>query len=125
MSRKKRWIGSSAQIRGATVGEVSVGRADRRPISVGGWELPFIEAYEQDGGTMLLVLDRRLGFTIPAAQFDEVARLVANAIAIACGMPSHPTGELNPDEAELYFRHVRHRSLAPRMVTDLIGASWR
>lgn len=88
-------------------------------LVVDGWAVPFIDARERDGGRVEFIVDHRLGFTVGAADFEQVARLVANAVAVACGMPSHPKGDLTDAERELYFRHVRHRRLAPQMLTAL------
>jgi hypothetical protein len=92
-------------------------------LVVDSWSVPFIEVIEHDGGRMLFVVDRRLGFEVSAADFEEVSRLVANAIAVALGIPSHPKSELSKEEEQLYFRNLAHGKLRPQLLTEITGAS--
>jgi hypothetical protein len=96
-----------------------VGPFNRYELVVDGWRVPFVEAREIDGGKIDWTIDHRLGATTSAADFEETARLVAEAVAVACGLPSHPSRDLSEDERAHYFRHVRHPAAAPCRMTAL------
>ena len=111
----------------------TVGQEDRRSVRidnrierqlvVNSWTVPFIEVVEQMGGKMLFVVDGRLGFEVSAGDFEEVSRLVANAVAVALGIPSHPSRELSEEEQVHYFRNLIHESLRPKLLTEITGVS--
>lgn len=100
---------------------VRIGNRIERGLVVNDWSVPFVEAVEQTGGRVLFVLDGRLGFEVSAADFEEAARLVANAIAVALGMPSHPDGDLSDEDRALYFRNLSHGALAPKQLVEITG----
>lgn len=93
-------------------------------IRVDGWEIPFTTAKEVDGGRIQITLDNRLGFEVSAADFDQVARLLANAIAIALGIPSWP-GNLDDEEHEKQHHWMGHlpHLLRPRRVFMVTGVN--
>lgn len=87
-------------------------------LVVDGWEVPFMQAIEVDGGRINLVVDHRLGFSVSAAEFDQVARLVAHSIAVALGMASHPEGDLSEEERQRRMGHL-HQALRPRRLMEI------
>lgn len=93
-----------------------VGPFQHRELHVGGWSVPFITCCEVDGGKVEFVVDRRLGFTVSAGDFEQVARLVANSIAVALGVSCFPGDfdeELSEEKQRDLLGHL-HIALRPR-----------
>lgn len=94
-----------------------VGPFNRRELVVDGWSVPLVEAIETDGGRIHFVVDRRFGYDVAAADFDQVARLVATAVAVAVGLPCHPRDD---DDREMIQRHAHiHMALRPRRMMGI------
>ena len=98
-----------------------IGPFERRQLVVDGWTVPFLDVGEADGGRIHFVVDHRMGFSVGAADFEQVASLVANAIAVAIGMPCHPSSDASLEDREHLFRHVQHPALAPSQVKELVA----
>jgi hypothetical protein len=61
-----------------------------RGVTIDGYEVPDIEAREvNEGIDCNIILDRRLGITIPAECAQQVIWLLANAHAIGAGYSCH------------------------------------
>lgn len=100
-----------------------VGPFHRRELVVEGWTVPFVEAIELDGGRIHFVVDHRFGYDVAAADFEQVAGLLADAVAIALGMPSHPRGDLTADERRHWFAHLSHGALRPVRLIGITAVS--
>jgi hypothetical protein len=85
------------------------------------WTVPMIQAHEQDGGEILLVLDGRIGLGVPTALFDSVATFVADVIGACWGYGAHPRGAI--EDPATHFAAIPHRALAPRHMVEISGAS--
>jgi hypothetical protein len=97
-----------------------VGPFTERRLIVDGWQVPFLDVTEVDGGRVHFTLDKRLGFDVGAADFEQVAHLVANCIAVASGLPCHPRGDLTPEERTAAFAHATvHWTLLPRRTVGI------
>lgn len=94
-------------------------------LVVDGWRVPLVEVIEEDGGNVMFLLDGRIGFSVPAAQFEIVADLVANAIAIALGLPCHPARLGDEDELQSALARLPHFTLAPRRLTEITSVATR
>ena len=68
-----------------------VGPFENYNLVVDGYSVPFVEARENDGGTVTFIVDNRLAWTIPVAAFEDVAHLVATVYAIGVGLPCPPS----------------------------------
>jgi len=100
------------------LGSEIIGPFQYSHLVIDGWTVPLVSAVEQDGGTVMFIVDRRFGFTVSAGDFDQAARLVATGIAVALGLPCHPRGDLSAEERERMLRHIPHPALRP---TRLVG----
>lgn len=98
-----------------------VGPFKRSHLVVDGWQVPLVDAAEQDGGRVMFVVDGRFGFSVMAGDFEQAARLVATGIAIALGLPCHPRGNMSAEERAQMFAHITQPALAPRRLVG-IGA---
>lgn len=60
-------------------------------ITVGGYRVPYIQARENDDGSIEIVVDHRftLENPVPREEFDRWIPLLANAMAVAAGYSSH------------------------------------
>lgn len=65
-------------------------------LVVDGYNVPFVEAHEDDGGTVTFIMDGRLAWTIPAGAFEDVAHLIATAYALGIGLPCAPSADYPP-----------------------------
>ncbi|HEX5467424.1 MAG TPA: hypothetical protein VFW80_00090 [Gaiellaceae bacterium] len=83
----------------------ALGRVDfpgpfsQHDVVVDGWRVPFLHAQIAGEDKVLLVLDRRLGVEITAAEAERVVPFIADAIAVALGYGAHP-GEDTPRPLE-------------------------
>lgn len=68
------------EILGLDFGVQIVGPFTEHKVVVGGREVPYLTAFERDGGEIELTFDHRLQITVPAAQFQDVAHFVASVI---------------------------------------------
>jgi hypothetical protein len=100
-----------------------VGPFSERRLVIDGWDVPFLEAVEMDGGKFNFTLDHRLGLEVDAEHFESVARFLADAIAVALGLPSHPRGEKDLDELQAMWALLPHPALAPRRTKGIEGIS--
>jgi hypothetical protein len=100
-------------------------------LVINGWSVPLIDARELDGGQMYLTLDKRIALQLPADQFDQVARFIADVIGACWGYGAHPSSDEFYESADLpnrfddpaaAFRNVPHPSLAPRRMTEIAAA---
>jgi hypothetical protein len=73
-----------------------VGPFQSHRVVVDGWTVPFIAAHPQQGGRILLSLDRRVGVDLDLATAELVLPFIANAIAIAAGYAGHPSEHGEP-----------------------------
>lgn len=96
-----------------------VGPFNERRLVVDGWEVPFLNAVETDGGRIHFTLDHRLGFDCDAATFEPLARFLADTIAVALGLPCHPSGDLTLEETQRMWALCPHPALAPRRLKEL------
>jgi hypothetical protein len=99
-----------------------IGPFKERTLVIDGWSVPLVTACEVDGGRIEIVVDHRLSYTVSAGDFDQAARMLANGIAVALGLPSHPSGDLSADDHDRLVRSVQHRALAPQRVLEIEGA---
>lgn len=96
-----------------------VGPFERHELVVDGWSVPLIEAHELDGGQVSFIVDHRFGFLVSAGDFEQVAHLLANAIAVAVGFSCHPRGD-DPDEVSRLEKHMHiHPVLRPRRMIGI------
>jgi hypothetical protein len=100
-----------------------VGPFNERRLVIDGWQVPFLEATEVDGGRIHFTLDHRLGLDVEAKDFEPFARFLADAIAIALGLPSHPEGEKSLEEVQRMWALLPHPALAPKQLKELSGVS--
>jgi hypothetical protein len=68
-------------------------------VVVNGWRVPFLEAHMRSEDAVTLLLDRRYGLDLSLADAERVVPFLADAISIALGYPSHPTGEIARERA--------------------------
>jgi hypothetical protein len=96
-----------------------VGPFNLRELVVDGWSVPFVQAVEVDGGRVHFMVDRRFGFDVSAGDFEQAARLVAYAVAVAIGLPCHPRGD---EDKEMVGQHAHiHMALRPRRMHSIDG----
>ena len=76
--------------------------------------MPFLEAAELDGGKVNFTLDHRLGLEVDAEHFDRVARFLADTVAVALGLPCHPSEDKSLEETQAMWALLPHPALAPR-----------
>ena len=69
-------------------------------LVVDGYSVPFVEAHEDDGGTVTFIMDNRLAWTVPAGAFEDVAHLIATAYALGIGLPCFPSENYEPPSME-------------------------
>lgn len=100
-----------------------VGPFNERRLVVDGWSVPFLEAVELDGGKFNFTLDHRLGLEVDAEHFDRVARFLADSIAVALGLPSHPSGDKSREETQAMWVLLPHPALSPKRTVGLAGVS--
>jgi hypothetical protein len=100
-----------------------VGPFKERRLVVNGWQVPFLEATELDGGRVHFTLDHRLGLEVDAKDFERIASFLANAIAVALGLPSHPSGEKTLEETQQMWALLPHPALAPRRLKEITDMS--
>ena len=98
-----------------------VGPFNERRLVVNGWQVPFLSAVELDGGRVHFTLDHRLGLGVEAKDFEPVAKFLADAISIALGLPSHPTGDKTLEETQRMWMLCPHPALAPKRLKELGG----
>lgn len=104
-----------------------VGPFHDREVVIDGWRVPLLSACERDGGQISLVVDHRMGVAVPAAQFDQFARFVADVIGVCWGYGAHPRDEEGIDEKSpeghaerrARFARVPHPSLAPSRIFEI------
>ncbi len=73
-----------------------VGPFERHEVVVGGWSVPLLEAEPLPGGQVTVSVDRRFSLTMSLAESERFVPFLANAIAVALGFPSHPSGDEKP-----------------------------
>jgi hypothetical protein len=96
-----------------------VGPFHRRDLVVDGWSVPLIEAFEADNGRVHFTVDHRFGFDVSPADFEQVASLLATAIAVAVGLTCHPSGD-DPEEMARLEKHMHiHPALRPRRMIGI------
>lgn len=101
-----------------------VGPFNSRELVVDGWTVPFItNVVETTGGVIHFTLDHRLGFDCGAKDFEPFARFLADSIAVALGLPSHPSGDLSFEETQRMWALLPHTAVAPRRMNELGGIS--
>lgn len=84
-----------------------IGPFEKYGLVVDGYSVPCAEAFEYDGGTVTFILDGRLGWTVPAGVFEDVAALVATAYALGLGLPCAPNeAHEDGDHAESLVRQL-------------------
>ncbi len=67
-----------------------VGPFEDYRVSIGGYEVPGVNAREIEHGTKLSIsVDHRFGLTIPIEHGQSVMWLLANAMAVAAGYSCH------------------------------------
>jgi hypothetical protein len=81
-----------------------VGPLNRRVLVINGRRVPYLEASLRPGGVVTLRLDDRLVLDVAVADFDRVAKFVADCIAVASGYTSHPRPEAEPVPRSLFPR---------------------
>lgn len=96
-----------------------VGPFNERRLVVNGWEVPFLQAVETDGGRMHFTLDHRFGFDCDAATFEPLAHFLADTVAVAFGLACHPSGELTYEETQRMWALLPHPALSPRRLKEL------
>src|SRR5258708_7248607 len=74
-----------------------IGPFEHHDVVVNGWRVPFLEATPQNGGKVLLCLDRRFGLDLSIAEAERILPFLADCIAVASGYTAHP-GCLGVDE---------------------------
>lgn len=90
-----------------------VGPFTYRELVVDGWAVPFINAIEVDGGRVHFTVDHRLGFSVSAGDFEQVAHLIANVYAVAVGMSAWPAPDMPTSDRQRWFQYVQHPALIP------------
>jgi hypothetical protein len=100
-----------------------VGPFNERRLVVNGWQVPFLEATELDGGKVHFTLDHRLGLDVDTKDFEPVAEFLADAIAVALGLPSHPDGDKTLEERERMWALLPHPALSPKRLREITAVS--
>lgn len=99
------------------VGKVEVVEiSGRRELWIDNWTVPLLAPRERDGGEIEFILDHRLGYVVDAKNFETVARLLADTIAVCWGYACHPR---DADFDRSRFSHLPHPSLGPRHMSEL------
>lgn len=62
-------------------------------VVVNGWRVPLIKAHLAAEDRITLVLDDRLAADFSTDEAERFVPFLADAVAVALGYPSHPTGE--------------------------------
>jgi hypothetical protein len=88
------------------------GPFEHHDVVVEGWRVPLLQAHMRGEDRVMLVLDRRLGLELSAAEAERVVPFLADAISVALGYGAHPRGEI-PTPLE------RAPSLRPERVVDI------
>jgi hypothetical protein len=70
-----------------------IGPIESHLVSVDGWEVPLLDATPLQGGRVMLNLDRRFGLELDLAEAERIVPFIAQAIAVASGFSSHPSGD--------------------------------
>jgi hypothetical protein len=68
-------------------------------VVVDGWSVPFLHAHPggDNDGEVMLVLDKRMAATFSVKEAERFIPFLADAIAIALGYTSHPSGDETPN----------------------------
>jgi hypothetical protein len=90
----------------------------RHELWIDNWTVPLVAPREVDGGRIEFIVDHRLGYVVDAANFESVAKLLADVIAVAWGYACHPR---DGDFDKARFVRVPHPTLAPRHKVELGG----
>lgn len=85
-------------------------------VVVSGWKVPLLHAQPQDGGTVMLVLDNRVGLELGVKEAESVVPFLADCIAVALGYDAHPSS----DDASLTL--APHPKPQRSMTVDFGGA---
>lgn len=98
------------------------GPFEHHDVVVHGWRVPFLQAHLKGEDRVALVLDRRLGLELSAAEAERVVPFLADAIAVAMGYGSHPRGEQpTPLQQAPYPRPERVVDIASLSATRAAG----
>lgn len=92
---------------------------------IGGWSVPLVDVREIDGGTVSIIVDKRLGYSVPAGEAENVLRLVADVIAVAWGYGAHACLEHSEEAAyqNRLLARVPHPALGPRRMLSIGSVS--
>ena len=93
-----------------------VGPFNEYRLVVDGWQVPFVQACEVDGGMVDFTIDNRFAYLLPASVFPRVAQMLAQSIAIAVGYPSKPEGDMDDERRARWSAHVHPAHRFHRMV---------
>lgn len=63
-------------------------------VVVNGWRVPLVRAHLVSEDRVQLVLDDRLAADFSTDEAERFVPFLADAIAVALGYPSHPTGDV-------------------------------
>ena len=69
------------------------GPFEHHDVVVDGWRVPFVQAHLQGEDRVTLVLDRRMGIDLSAAEAERIVPFLAVAISLALGYGAHPRGD--------------------------------
>jgi hypothetical protein len=89
------------------------GPFEHHDVVVEGWRVPFLQAHLRGEDRIMLVLDRRMGLELSAAEAERVVPFLADAISVALGYGAHPRGD-TPTPLE------RAPSPRPERVVDVV-----
>jgi hypothetical protein len=70
------------------------GPFEHHDVVVEGWRVPFLQAHLRGEDRVVLVLDRRMGLELTAAEAERVVPFIADAISVALGYGAHPRGDM-------------------------------
>lgn len=90
-------------------------------LIVDGYSVPGIEPHEEDGGRVTFVVCGNFGYSVSAADFEQVARLIAHVYALGLGKPFYPgAGREDEDQWREELRQIPIL-MRPRRTMEIVG----
>lgn len=90
------------------------------PLIVNGYTVPFTEVQGKEGEYSIM-LRRAMCWSVKEEDFEHIAELVANAVAVGLGLPCHPREAIVDDrfQAQIDRLHVVLRPVRAMCVGEI------